>query len=142
MRFSYSEDEDFNGQFSLWQANCRRSMKGKKGQAAFRDMRDALLAMPEKRLVSGVLYDDKGGVCAIGALLRHKGVDLQVLDPEDATDETGARLAKIPPLVAWKIVERNDVWCDIVTGEYSRMTAEERYTAMLAWVEAQLTPSA
>jgi len=38
MRIGYSEDEDYPGQFELWQANCQRSLKGKKGQAALREL--------------------------------------------------------------------------------------------------------
>ena len=47
MRVNYSEDEDYGGQFNLWQANCRRSRRGKKGQAALRELEAALLGMPE-----------------------------------------------------------------------------------------------
>ena len=50
-RVSYSNEEYFPGQFDLWQANCRRSIAGKKGQAALRELEQALLALPEKRLM-------------------------------------------------------------------------------------------
>lgn len=43
-RISYSEDEDYPGEFELWQANCRRSLQSKAGQAELRALRDALLA--------------------------------------------------------------------------------------------------
>lgn len=44
MRISYSDEEDSPGQFALFQANCRRSLQGKKGQAALRELEAALLA--------------------------------------------------------------------------------------------------
>ncbi len=51
MRISYNEDEDFPGQIDLWQANLERSLKGRKGQSALRDIEQALLALPEKKLI-------------------------------------------------------------------------------------------
>ena len=67
-RISYSEEEDYEGQFALFRANLNRSLAGKKGQAALRDLEAALLALPEKRLVGYHLVKD-GDVCATGALV-------------------------------------------------------------------------
>ena len=130
-RISYSEDEDYPGQFELWQANCERSLRGAQGQAELRELRDALLALPEKRLIHGALVDEEGGVCAIGAYASRKGLDLGKFDPEDETDEVGIE-AGMPKFVAWKVVEMNDMEL------HSRFTSEERYTRMLAWVESKL----
>jgi hypothetical protein len=67
----------------------------------------------------------------VGAYARQKGLDLQKFDPEDATDDVGIR-AGMPKLVAWKVVEMNDM-------EYhSGFSPEERYRGMLAWLEKQL----
>lgn len=118
MRINYSEEEDFPGQFELWQANCRRSIKGKRGQAELRILRDTLLALPEKRLIEGLLYDDEGGVCAIGAYARYSGIRIEGRNPEDATDEVGVE-AGMPPLVAWKVVEVNDTY-------FGRLNPERR----------------
>src|ERR1044071_6244081 len=103
MRFSYTDEEDFPGQFGLWQHNVQRSIKGRQGQEEMRALRDALLALPEKRLILGSLYDDSGGVCAIGAYAQHKGVDIKALDPEDETDKVGM-FAGMPRCVAWSVV--------------------------------------
>lgn len=67
-RIAYSEDEDRPGQFALWRANVARSLAGRRGQEALRDLESALLAMPEKRLVSHRLIDERD-VCAVGALV-------------------------------------------------------------------------
>lgn len=131
-RISYSDEEDYPGQFDLWQANCRRSLRGKQGQEELRALRDALLAMPDKRLIHGLLVDEEGAVCAVGAYAKHKGLDLQKFDPEDSTDEVGIE-AGMPILVAWKVVEMNDM-------ELDHLTPEQRYTKMLEWVERQLSP--
>lgn len=127
-RINYSEDEDFAGQFELWQANCDRSLHGKKGQAELRVLRDALLALPAKRLLRGELYNNAGEVCAIGAYGKYKGVDLSKYDPEDCDHDRVGIEGGMPKLVAWKVVEMND-------QEFYRMTPEERYTRMLDWVE-------
>lgn len=128
---SYSDEEDYPGQFGLWQANCERSLRGKEGQAELRELRAALLALPEKRLIHQDLEDGQGGVCAIGAYGRHKGVDLSKFERDYDTDEVGIA-GGMPRLVAWKVVEMNDV-------QFNRyMTPEQRYEKMLAWVESKL----
>ena len=74
-RITYSEDDDFNNQGLMWMANQERSIKGRKGQAALRELEAALLALPEKRLISGELENAVGEVCAVGALAKFKGKD-------------------------------------------------------------------
>lgn len=155
MRLNWCDDEERPGQFALWQANCNRSIKGKAGQKALRELEAALLALPEKRLISGLLEDEHGAVCAIGAYARHKGVDLSVYDPEDESDLVGVD-AGMPRLVAWEVVALNDIHLDVVwevaEGPLNRwdatykggiplvrdMTPEERYEKVLAWVRARL----
>lgn len=138
MRISYSEDEEYGGQFELWQANCQRSLRGKKGQAELRVLRDALLALPEKRLISGALERD-GDVCAIACYGKFKGIDLEPFksQPDDwdeddiESDQVGIE-GGMPRLVAWKVVEMNDM-------EFDHLSPEKRYERMLAWVERQLS---
>lgn len=129
-RISYSDEEDYPGQFELWQANCLRSLRGKVGQRELRELHAALLALPDKRLICCELVDEDGAVCAIGVYAKHKGLDLQRFDPDEETDEVGVE-AGMPRLAAWKIVEMNDI-------ELSHLTPEERYRQMLSWVEANL----
>lgn len=112
---SRSSDDDFEesfpGEAALWEANFRRALKGKRGRKALRDLRDALLALPEPKLIEGALctvnpgkraagthqagrerdrraaelagYGE--GVCAIGALLWHRRVKAG-MDPGEAFD--------------------------------------------------------
>ncbi len=133
MRIDYSDDETFAGQFELWQANCRRSLRGRKGQSALRDLEAALLTLPEKRLIRDVLVDDDGGMCAVGCYAKHKGLDLAKFDPECESDRVGIQ-AGMPRLVAWKVVALND----IELGTPFDLTPEERYERVLAWVREQL----
>ncbi len=168
MRLNYADDEDFSGQFELWQANCQRSLRGRKGQSALRRLEAALVSMPEKALRKGKLVAHDGSVCAIGALARAEG-KLPALEPitgdwedddVDPTDEWATDNLDIPKLVAWKVVEQNDLQLDTVWerhygpvqrgyGSYHGgiafirdMTPEERYNAMLAWVRSQIIDSA
>lgn len=131
-RISYCDEEGWPGQFDLWQANCLRSLRGKQGQKELLVLQEALLALPEKRLIHGSLVDEDGEVCAIGAYAKAKGLDIQSFDPEEETDAVGIQ-AGMPRLVAWKVVEINDFQL------HSHFTPEERYTKMLAWVERQLS---
>lgn len=157
MRVNYCDEEDRPGQFALWDANVKRSIRGKRGQAALREFEAALLAMPEKRLIRDLLTNEDGEVCAIGCYARHKGLDLSKFDPEDESDEVGVA-AGMPQLVAWSIVALNDITLDVVWevadgpaqrghGVYKGgiplirdMTPEERYAKVLAWVQEKLTP--
>lgn len=134
MRIDYNDDESFPGQFHIWQANCERSLRGKAGQRELRELEAALLALPSKRLIHGSLTNEEGEVCAIACYAKHKGVDLSKFDPEYESDEVGIA-AGMPRLVAWKVVEQNDIAAD------RRLTPEERYEKVLAWVREQLCQS-
>jgi hypothetical protein len=177
-RVSYSEDEDYPGQFGIWNANVMRSVGGLKGQAVMREMEAALLALPDKRLVAHAVACD-GDVCAVGAFLALKKARAEQLSmaeaidaleaecggaDDQAYDETDQRgiEAGMPRLVAWKLVALNDIEIDEwkyvhgVQGPLTReraeygyrdyrgmtiqvpVTAEERYTRVLAWVREQI----
>jgi hypothetical protein len=53
------EDEDYPNQWALWEKRAQLALEGKRGKAALRELREALEALPEKRLISGAL-------CTIG----------------------------------------------------------------------------
>ena len=56
----YDDDEDFPGQFEMYQANLRRAIKGKRGRKFLAELRAALLALPQARLIEGAM-------CTVGA---------------------------------------------------------------------------
>jgi hypothetical protein len=149
MRINYTEDEDYSGQFNLWQANCQRSINGKAGQKALKELEAALLALPEKRLIADELEDSEGEVCAIGAVKKYRGVEVKA-DPEEM-EEVGVELG-FPRMVAWKVVALNDIEIDGHYVEAAGPTAcgnrlwvfvhatpEERYEKVLDWVRKQTT---
>jgi hypothetical protein len=130
-RISYCDEEDYPGQFGLWQGNCERSLRGKRGQEELRELRAALLSLPEKRLIHGVLESEDGEVCAIAAYGKRKGLDLSKFDLDYDSDEVGIA-GGMPKLVAWKVVEMND------EELHKGYTPEQRYEKMLAWIESKL----
>jgi hypothetical protein len=158
-RYSYDGDEAMT--YGLWEANAQRALSGKRGKQALRDLREALLALPEPVLIEGALCtvnpqlrnDQYGevsehgeGVCAIGAYLWHKRVkagmgpaeafdSLPTLLDDDSEMYDTAVLAQaeggITFTLAWELAYRND-------ETYARMTPEQRYMAFLTWIDEQL----
>jgi len=130
MRINWSDEEDFPGQFFLWEANCRRSISGCKGQTALRELEAALLALPTKRLIRGYL-ESNGDVCAVGALARYKKHNpIADVDSTYQTERIGVECG-MPRLVAWEVVAQNDIIME-------EGTPEQRYTDMLKWVQKQI----
>lgn len=168
MRLNYTEDEDYPGQFNIWQANCRRSLQGKRGQASLRRLEAALVAMPTKRLIREAISEvnESAGrleVCALGAVAMMEGHE-QILYSDESPEQAGETMG-FPRLVAWKVVEQNDIQLDgrYVTAEGPTMpidrwyrdhyenqgvrqwmdyTPEERYDSVLAWVRSELRSEA
>lgn len=64
-------EQDFPNQGELWWANARRALAGRKGQKALAELREALLALPGKRLIEGAL-------CTVGATAEAQAMPLQV----------------------------------------------------------------
>lgn len=126
--------------------NTKQAIKGKKGQRILKELEAALLAMPEKRLISDGFARLEGDVCAMAALMlsrilaagasrqdamgiMEKQIDF---DPEpgwDAICDTSEAMKICKPLV-WAIVEQND--------EYGGKTPEQTYDRVLAWVRSNI----
>lgn len=104
----YDDYPDYPNAGDLWHANAQRALKGKKGRKALAEMREALMALPEHRLIEGAMCtvgrrreptdqdwhqqdlnaniaDQGEGVCAIGAFLWHRKVKAGAT-PEEAFD--------------------------------------------------------
>ena len=125
-RSGYSDDHD---QWALikYRGQVASAIRGKRGQKMLRDLRDALEAMPQRRLIAGELEAD-GEVCALGALGRARGIDMSKLDAHDR-DEVGAAL-DIAQQLAGEAVYLND--------EANYGTPEERWEYMHRWVLRQI----
>lgn len=157
MRIRFDEEEDFNNQAILWEANQERSLKGKKGQAALRRLETALLALPEPKLIADAIEDTDGLVCGLGALAKHEHYEGDLSLPQrpaedapheewdewyshgdydgEATENAMLALAEVldvPKLVAIAIIAEND-------NRYNVKTPEDRYRHLLAWTRSWIT---
>lgn len=152
MRFS-DGDEEYPGQWWLWEQALYRAVNGRRGQQVLRDLERALLDLPEKQLIDGSLSDGKG-VCAVGAYVAQKRVEageerdevlrlLNLMAPsseawgpddweaEQATIDEG-QAAGMQLTLAVTIASLND--------EYYPVTPEQRYERVLEWVQKRILP--
>jgi hypothetical protein len=137
-RSGYSEDgDDEYNSANLWQANIERATMGKRGQAFFRALADALDAMPEKRLVTGDLETEEGGVCALGCLGKARGVAMADVDTYD--HERLGKLFGIAPLLAQEVMFQND---DDFNYRSDDETPEQRWQRMRDWAAKQIREDA
>lgn len=90
-RFDCDMDDD-GIPYELWQANVSRALGGRRGQDALAAIEEALLALPEPRLIESHLAAD-GGVCAIGALVAHKQAQSEGVDIRQVIDAMSVRVA-------------------------------------------------
>lgn len=145
-RFDHEGDEWFPNQWWLYEANMQRCFSGVAGQQKLREVREALLALPRKRLISTRLADEQGDVCLVGALALHKAEDpkteLQLLaehiteemaewdsyEVEQRTLGTGKTLGLKETMVV-ELSYTND-------NSHRDQTPEERYERVLAWVDS------
>jgi hypothetical protein len=147
-RSGYSDDCDY---INLWSGAVERAIRGYRGQYLLWRLRDALDAMPVKRLIADVLATEAGEVCALGA------VDPQCqADPDDR--DAVAKHFNIAPALAAEIAYINDEvhryhW---VRGPFAPLddglgdhyqpplgrnieeTPEERWIRVRQWVDEQI----
>lgn len=129
-------DDDDNTAW-LYRGAVQRAIQGKRGQAFLREMLEAMDAMPEKKLASGVLVGSGGEVCAMGAVVKARGLDVTGLDIEDR-DAVGAFVGIAPSLAA-EIAFENDEAGDF--GSVPDATPEARWVRMRGWIQANLLPA-
>ena len=128
-RSGYVDDLD-NWDLIKWRGQVTSAIRGKRGQALLRDLITALDAMPEKILITDKLIDAKGDVCALGAVGKLRGIDMQNIDPEEP--EQVATAFNIASPMAQEIVFEND------EVGYRDETPEQRWQRVRKWAEANL----
>lgn len=131
-RSGYSEDVDDQWALIRWRGAVASAIRGKRGQAFLRELRDALDAMPEKKLIAYDLQNECG-VCAIGSVGVQRGVDMTPLDPEDP-DRIAATFGIATPLVQ-EIEYMND-------EAFWTSDPAVRWKHMRAWVEENIRKGA
>lgn len=167
-RSGYSNDYGDDDPLALgrWRAAVKSAIRGKRGQAALRELAAAMDAMPVKALAAESLVTADGEFCTLGVLGQARGLDMQPIDPEDW--DAVAEAFGIAPAMVREIVFENDEGIDAwkfvdvpVFGpvrpfypEYGRhmvsmrvdippaVVAAQRWQRMRKWVSAQIaTPT-
>ena len=130
-RSGYSDDYDNEWALIRWRGAVASAIRGKRGQSFLREMRAALDALPEKRLIAEEL-EESGEVCAIGSVGKARGVDMREVNPYDR--ESVAGLFGVSPALAAEIADTNDNW-------YNE-TPEHRFVRVRAWVASHIRENA
>jgi hypothetical protein len=148
----HCDDWDGEGVHPLmWEQTCRNAIRGQKGQAVLRELKEALLGLPQQRLIDGA-FSREGEVCALGALARHRFAAGQKicwgesviaslpqleerlgddLEEDFITLDLGERMG-LKRALALAISFEND------EGTWASETPEQRYWRILRWVENNL----
>jgi hypothetical protein len=128
-RSGYHDDCDDYWALIRWRGAVTAAIRGRRGQAFFRDLIAALDAMPEKALVAGELQGTCG-VCALGAVGVRRGIPMQEIDPYDMNAVAGT--FGIANALAREVVYVND-------EEGPRQESpERRWQRVRRWAETQL----
>jgi hypothetical protein len=133
-RSGYSDDGD-QWQTICWRGAVASALRGRRGQVLLKEMLAALDALPEKKLVAHEL-EEEGGVCAIGAVGKARGLDLQKLDPDD--HEGVAAAFNVSHALACEVFYENDE----AVGYWVKETPEARFARMRRWLESQIRAAA
>lgn len=159
------EGADYNNAYELWQHNLQRALVSPRGKKALTELREALLALPEKKLIeralctvggaekrpvlerdySMILEENGEGVCAVGAYIWWKKVKAG-MDPQ-------AAFASLPTLED----ENHDMWETADAAKavgmagvlawhlayqndetFRSVTPSERYVKFMAWLDTAL----
>lgn len=142
-RSGYTDDIDDQWQMIMWRGRVASATRGKRGQGLLTDLLAALDAMPVKALVPHELETADGGVCALGALGKARGMDMSQIDPNEP-DEVAAAFGVAGPLVQEIVYmndEQNDSKWDEITKRHVDISPEERWIRMRAWVASQIKTS-
>jgi hypothetical protein len=135
-RSGYSDD--YEGSIDLYRQAVHRATVGYRGQHLLKNLRDALDAMPVKRLITDAIKNEAGEVCALGALdptaPSYNAEDDNWEGPGSALDL--AKHFNIAKALAAEIVYMND---EAVSWRAKEETPEERWVRMRAWVDSQIT---
>lgn len=130
----------------FWHRAVENAIRGRRGQALLKDLRDAMDALPQKRLIASELRTVDGEVCALGAVGVRRNVDMSALiRPADCAEEDWnsdwecevhenseilASWLNIAPALAREVMYQND--------DERAETPEQRWVRMRRWVARKL----
>lgn len=106
----YEDDGDDVLVLGRWRGQVASAIRGKRGQAALRELAKAMDAMPKKALAAESLVTEDGEFCTLGVLGQARGIDMKPIDPEDW--HAVAKAFNIAPAMVREIVYENDETLD------------------------------
>jgi len=157
----------FNNEAAFWDHRAKMALTGKRGRKALADLREALLALPEKRLVEGALCTVRAperagndwqradaeekvssegeGVCAVGAYIWHKRVKAG-MSPDEAFDSLPLLLDTDSDITETADAGQSAglTWtlayllASRNDETYGPYTPEQRYERFMAWIDERL----
>lgn len=160
-------EENFPNEAEFWLQRARTAQKSKRGRKALADLREALLALPRRRLVKDALctvgtshatrsdwrkgyveelLDREGiGVCAVGAYIWHQKVKAG-MDPDEAMrdlpmlDDDGYTIedTALAGKAAGLTYTLAWILADMNDEVYRRATPEERWQKFVDWLDREL----
>lgn len=157
-RSGYTDDNEDQWALICWRGAVKSSIRGKRGQAALKDLAAAMDAMPEKRLAAESLVTEDGEFCTLGVLGQARGIDMNAIDPDD-WDAVAVKFNLAPAMVREIVYENDEVldkydWADVeiygpirpyesrrrlvrvdIPGE---TLSAQRWYRMRQWVESNL----
>ncbi|MGR4897482.1 hypothetical protein ACIPR8_19760 [Stenotrophomonas sp. LARHCG68] len=128
-RSGYSDDCE-SWSLICWRGAVSAALRGRRGQEFLIELRDALDAMPIKKLVADELQTVDGCHCTLGVIGSKRGIDLGALDPTDR--DAVAQAFGIAPAMVAEIVFMND------EASWNAETPEARWGRMREWVGSQI----
>jgi hypothetical protein len=132
-RSGYSYDGD-NWDHIRWRGMIASATRGKRGQAFFRALMEALDALPEKKLINGS-FQEEGCVCALGAVALHKQLPMPSefdADYDDVDYRALGNVFNIAESLAREVMEEND------NGGWRAETPEERWARVRNWAASNI----
>lgn len=149
-RSGYTDDVDDVLQLGRWRAQVKSATRGKRGQKMLRDLVAALDAMESKELHARVIVSDDGCCCAMGALLKHRGVEegyvlksleiegLEDWELEERNEDMASDLDVAHQLVAEVVYHNDDTPMWHFAREWRCTEEEARWRWMREWASKQL----
>lgn len=131
-RSGYSDDMEDSWALIRWRGAVESAIKGRRGQEFLREMLECLDSMPEKKLIEDELITPGGEVCAIGSVMKKRGIDTSNIDVYDA--DKIAEVVGIAPALVREIEYIND---EEVYGTALAID-EKRWKVVRNWVVSQL----
>ncbi len=132
-RSGYSDDCE-TWSLIRWRGAVASALRGRRGQEFLIELRDALDAMPDKKLIADRLQDTSGCFCTLGVIGAKRGIDMSGLDPNDR-EAVSAKFGIAEAMAAEIVFENDEAW------SWKRETPEQRWVRMREWVGQQIRAS-